>query len=150
MKHRNKLILALILAGSISLAGIGISRAQTTPVDSPLPTAGLAATTPSTTTPPPMMGGPRGQHLDDLATKLKMSASDLQAALQSGKPLYQIEAEHGVTYQTEKAQRLQDLKTRLDDMVKVGYMTQADADQVYQQAQSQPFIGFGPGGHHLM
>lgn len=49
------------------------------------------------------------------------------------------------------------VKARLDDMVKVGWLTQAEADSMYQQYQTQlqqtpmaGMMGFGHGDHeHL-
>lgn len=139
------------LAIGVALASLGIARAQTTTtaVDSAVTTN--AAT--STGTPPMMRGGhrgPGGSMLDDQAKKFNMTTAELQTELQAGKPMYQIAAEHGVTYAAEQAQRLTDLKTRLDDMVKVKYMTQAEADAAYQNAKDNPQIGPGVGGLHLM
>lgn len=138
------LIMATILAGSIGLAGIGISRAASTSSTIDTPT-GMATTAPAGH---PMMARHGGPMLDDMATKFGMSATELKSELDSGKPMYQIAAEHGVTFAKEQEERLSDLKTHLDDMVKVGYMTQSEADSVYASAKANPMIGFGPGGPH--
>lgn len=155
MKHRNLLLAATVLASSIGLAGLGISHAQstdtsTTTTDSAVDTAVTAtATTTSNTTTTPYRGGHHGRDLSEQATRFNMTVADLQAALDAGTPMYQIAAEHGVTYSSEKTQRLADLKTRLDDMVKVKYMTQAEADAVYNEAKDSAMIGrLGGGGPH--
>lgn len=93
--------------------------------------------------------GRHGAMLEDRAEQLGMTVEELRSEIESGKPWYQIAAEHGLTYAEEKADRLADLKTRLDDMVKVGYMTQVEADAAYAQAESNSGaggFGFGPHG----
>lgn len=150
-------MLALVLVGGLALATVGIVRAQTTsPTTAAVDTQVTASTTTtdSTQSAPTDCSGRHQARLDELAKLFNMSTSDLQAELDSGKPMYQIAAEHGVTYDTMKASRLSELKTRLDDMVKVGYMTQDEADQIYQQAQTQSVnggfgMGFGLGMHGL-
>lgn len=144
--------MATILAGSIGLAGLGISRAQTAePTISNVDTAVPATATDTSTATPATMPG-RGFHhaerLADMATKFGMTTAELQTAIDSGKPMYHIAAEHGYTFAKEQADRLSQMKTRLDDMVKVGYMTQAEADAAYENAQDNPMIGFGFGGRH--
>lgn len=91
----------------------------------------------------------RGEHLGDMATKFGMTETELKRAIDSGKPIYQIAAEHGVTYAKEQAERMATLKTQLDDMVKVKYMTQAEADAAYDNAKDSPMVGFemGDGPH---
>lgn len=149
MQHLNKILTVTVLAGSLGLAGLGIARAQaadttaTSDVDTVV-TATATTVTPTTST-SPARGERHGQRLADMATKLNMTETDLQKALDAGTPMYQIAAEHGVTYATEQAGRLTELKTRLDDMVKVKYMTQAEADAVYQAAQANPMVGMGMG-----
>ncbi len=144
--------MATILAGSISLAGLGVSRAQTTDatssVDTAVTTAATDTTTTETTAPKLIRGRHHAEQLADQADKFGMTTAELQTALESGKPMYQIAAEHGVTFAKEKVERLAELKTRLDDMVKVGYMTQAEADAAYTNAKDNPMVGFGFGGPH--
>lgn len=147
MKHQSKLLLATILAGSIGLAGLGISRAQTADT---VDTAVTATTTTSTGTTAPMpmfgRGGHHAERLTEQAEKFGMTVAELQTAIESGKPMYQIAAEHGYTYAKAQADRLAEFKTRLDDMVKVKYMTQAEADAIYANAKDNPMMGAGFGG----
>ncbi len=147
MIRHPRLLLATVLAGSIGLAGIGISRAQSaaSTADTAVDTA---ATTSTTTTATPVRMGHRFG-LEDAATKFGMTAAELKTQLDAGKEMYQIAAEHGVTFAEEQAARLTDLKTRLDDMVKVKYMTQAEADSVYAAAKANPMVGFGHGGPRM-
>lgn len=154
MFKRNMLILVVMLAGAIALATIGIVRAQTANTNTPVDTQVTATTnTNNANTNQPTTQPCTGKHqakLDEMAKLLNMSTADLQKELDSGKQFYQIAAEHGVTYDKLNADRLSELKTKLDDMVKVGFMTQSEADQIYQQAQSQPMMGgfgFGHGMH---
>lgn len=151
MQHFNKILTITAVVGSLGLAGLGIARAHaadtvttTSDADTAITTA-PAVTTPIVTTSPPIEGERHGQRLADMAAKFNMTEVDLQMALDAGTPMYQIAAEHGVTYATEQAQRLADLKTRLDDMVRVKYMTQAEADAAYQSAQANPMVGMGMG-----
>ncbi len=151
MQHKSKLVLATVLAGSIGLAGLGVARAQST-ADTPVISSATPVVTADDSGSSSVPLPPRAEHLqhrlEDQAADLGISADDLKAELASGKPFYQIAAEHGVTYDDLKAKQLEQRKTRLDDMVKVGFLTQAQADAAYQQAQSTIFIGgFGPGPH---
>lgn len=139
MKHLNKIVTITMVTGSLALAGLGIARAN------------AADTIPSTdagsVVAPFGHGRNHQQHLADRATEFKMTVTDLQKEIDAGKPMYQIAAEHGVTYSSDQQQRLTDLKTRLDDMVKVKYMTQSEADAAYQAAQANPMLGMGKGLH---
>lgn len=153
--HINKLLPIIVLAGAAILTTIGIVRAQTPDtvpaVDTEVSTSPSATVTATESTTPTTPTTPLERHqamFEERAKLLNMSADDLKSELESGKPFYQIAAEHGVTYDTLKANRLSDIKTKLDDMVKVGFMTQDEANQIYAQAQSQPMIdgiGFGHG-----
>lgn len=151
----NKLLAVTIVSGSLGLAGLGIARAHaadastTSDVDTAVTTT--VSTAPTVTTPLVGRGERHGQKLTEQATKFNMTVDELQKALEAGTPMYQIAAEHGVTYASEKAERLAELKTRLDDMVRVKYMTQSEADAVYTQAQTNDMIGMGMGhGRHGM
>lgn len=154
MPQHNRLILGTVLAGSLALATLGVVRAQSMPTT--VTTAVTANTSDSVTTAAPMVGrGVRHQAmLEEHAQKLGLTTDQLQQEIASGKPMYQINAEHGLTYEQTKASHLTDLKARLDDMVKVGYMTQAQADAAYTEAQNSTMIGSGPGfggprGHRM-
>ena len=151
MVKRSKLILVTVLAGSMGLTVLGIARAQSADSNSAAVTPVDSAITTSTSTAAPSMIGPEMGHLARLqqeAQLFNMTVDDLIKAVESGKPMYQIAAEHGVTYDQVKAKALSNLKTRLDDMVKVGYLTQTEAGAAYQQAQNNPTLGlgFGHGG----
>lgn len=150
MHKRNMLILVVVLAGVIALATIGIVRAQTANTNTSGDTQVTATTNTNTANTNQSATQPcSGKHqakLDEMTKLLNMSTADLQKELDSGKQFYQIAAEHGVTYDKLNADRLSELKTKLDEMVKVGFMTQSEADQIYQQQESQPMMdGFGFG-----
>ncbi len=157
MKHR--LSIALLAAGAGLLTTIGIwattaTHAATSPlsgVDQQVPAVSMTATT----TAPTPMGNHHQQKLAAMAELLGITSDQLQTELQSGKEFYQIAAEHGVTYDKLKANQDSVYKARLDDMVKVGYLTQAEADAAYAQYQAQVqqapvggMMGFGHGFHH--
>jgi len=140
--------MATILAGSIGLASLGVSRAQTADTASSTVETAVVTTvadsTTTTSTTKPSRGRHHAERLAEMATKFGMTTTELQTAIDSGKPMYQIAAEHGYTYAEEKTTRLAEIKAKLDDMVKVKYMTQAEADAAYAEAQSSTMIG-GPG-----
>ncbi len=152
MSKSSKLFLAVVMASSLALAAIGVVHAQTA---NDTTTASSNTVQSATVAEQPIHNGRNGRHLERLeeqATLFNMSVEDLEKEIESGKPMYQIAAEHGVTYDTMKTRHLSDLKAKLDDMVKVGYMTQTQADEIYQQAQTQPVmagLGFGPGNHGI-
>lgn len=131
MKHP----LLIGLASLVAVTGIttGIVKAQSSGIDEPVTTTSstvVAAetSTPSTTTTPTMMGK-RGRHLQETADLLGISLTDLQAKLDSGTPLYKIMAEKGWTYTKLMEKRQADYEATLKDMIAVGYLTQAQADQ---------------------
>lgn len=92
------------------------------------------------------------QKTEAFAKLLGITSDQLQTELNSGKPLYQIEAEHGLTYDKLVQQREQDFQAKLNGMVKVGYLTQDEAnsfmEQFKQNEQHMPF-GFGLGRHGM-
>lgn len=156
-------LLSLAGAGLLSLGIWATSavRAQTSVpsnADEPLPSARTATVSVATTTPTASTAAPTNHHqqrLDDLAKLLGITSSQLESERSSGKPFYQIAAEHKVTYDKLTANQDAQYKAQLDDMVKVGYLTQAEADTAYQQYQTQsqqsPMLGLGMGhgfGHH--
>lgn len=157
MQHLNRILTITAVVGSLGLAGLGIAKAQAadtgataSDVDTAIATEVVSTTPTKVST--PAVGERHRNRLTEMAAKFNMTEADLQKDLKAGTPMYQIAAEHGVTYASEQAQRLSDLKTRLDDMVKVKYMTQAEADAAYQAAQANPIIGMGGGfgGHGRM
>lgn len=139
-----------LLAAGLGLATVG--AVATTTVRAASTSADTTTATTTAAMPAPPSGGHGEQHLADLAKLFSMSTSDLQTALQSGKELYQIAAEHGVTYDQVKANAESQYKTKLDDMVKVGYLTQSEADTFLKNwqttAASSPMLEPGLGGGH--
>ncbi|MBI5467435.1 MAG: hypothetical protein HY975_04465 [Candidatus Kerfeldbacteria bacterium] len=143
MKHAGKI--AVIAAGiglaSLGLIGTSMVRAETT-------------TNTSTTTTATTMADRHQAHFADLAEQLGVTTDQLQTEMDSGKEFYQIAAAHGVTYAELKASRETDMKARLADMVKVGFLTQAEADsqlKLYQERADEGLFLGGPmgGGKHI-
>ncbi len=101
------------------------------------------------------MGGPGmgdrgfggGQAIFDAAAKaLGLSATDLQTQLRAGQTLDQIAKTKNVDIKTVQAAMLAALKTQLDQDVKDGRITQAQADDAYNRAKTDPNFGLrGPG-----
>ncbi len=108
----------------------------------------------------PMHGGPGGGRgrggdlawLQIAAQKLGMTTDELITALQSGKTLEQIAQDKGVDYasiQTAIQQQSQaDLRTRIQQAVKDGTITQAKADWLLE-GLDKGYIGNGPDGDFL-
>lgn len=102
------------------------------------------------------MGGPGmgdrgfggGQAIFDAAAKaLGLSTADLQTQLRSGQTLEAIAKTKNVDIKTVQAAMLAALKTQLDQDLKDGRITQAQADEAYNRAKSDPNFGLrGPGG----
>lgn len=94
----------------------------------------------------------RGEHrqmmLEKGADHLGISTEKLKEEIKSDKPFYQIAAENGMTYEKVRATHLEEFKTRLNDMVNVGYMTQDQANEVYQQMEQDPMVGVQLGMPH--
>ena len=83
-------------------------------------------------------GGPRdrgfgGMDLSGAAMALGLSEQDLLSKLQSGKSIAEIAKEQNVDLARVKESLLSSLKTRMDQAVKDGKLTQAQADQMYQR-----------------
>lgn len=144
----------------LSLAVLGLTAAglwlTTGARAADIQTADAATTTESVTaTAVPSMGmaDRHQQHLEAMADLLGVTAEELQTELQSGKEFYQIAASHGVTYNTLKANEETQVKNRLDDMVKVGFLTQDQADTMLQQyqtkSQEMPIPGLGGPGRGM-
>ncbi|MBI3573050.1 MAG: hypothetical protein HY092_02525 [Candidatus Kerfeldbacteria bacterium] len=156
MKLPGKIALITTGLGMLSLAvvatkGVLAQSAPSTPVDS----AVVSAVTPSATmmpAPMPMMMGHHQEKLDATAKLLGITTTQLQTELQSGQEFYQIAAAHGVTYDKLKANREAQFKARLDDMVKVGYITKDESATMLQQYQTQsqtmPLGGMMGFSHH--
>jgi hypothetical protein len=98
--------------------------------------------------------GHEGFELSVIATALNMTEADLHTALEGGQTLADIATEKNVELATIKSAVLDSLKSKLDQAVTDGKMTQAQADQFYSQAStnfdamaSQTWQGRpGPGG----
>ena len=73
--------------------------------------------------------GPGGPFGADVATFLGIQQTDLSSALQSGQTLAQVAQAHGKTRDQLKTYLTQQEKTRLDQAVKDGRITQAQEDQ---------------------
>jgi len=118
---------------ALALVGPGIAQADPTPA----PSASASAAP----------GGKadreakRAQQQADLAAKLAKELGIDQAKVQAA--LDKIESERQA--QT-KADRLAALKQRLDQAVKDGKLTQAEADAIYKAAENGVLPDGGPGG----
>jgi hypothetical protein len=89
-----------------------------------------------------------GQAVFDAAAKaLGLTSADLQTQLRSGQTLEQIATTKKVDIKTVQAAMLAALKTQLDQDVKDGRITQAQADDAYNRAKTDPNFGLrGPQG----
>ena len=106
----------------------------------------------------PGMGRAGGIALDTAANALGMSADDLRTALRDGQTIAQIAQSKGVDVQTVIDALVAEAKTRLDERVTAGDITQAQADQrladLTQRITDAVNNGFpargdhGPGDHH--
>lgn len=135
------------LLGALGLAGAAYLHGQSQRADAATTVVATEEAAPvlASDAIPAMHFRHHGDKPDEAAKLFGITTDDLRKELQSGKPFYQIAAEHGVTYDKLREQRKVDLKTRLDDMVKVGFMTQAQADEILNKADEAPMLGFG---HH--
>lgn len=79
------------------------------------------------------------------AKALGMTAPDLTTQLRSGKTLSDVAKDKGVNAQTVKDAVLAALKTRLQQAVTAGRLSQAQADQILANAQQDPNFGLFPG-----
>ncbi len=138
----------------LGLAGVGIlSLGLWSAANVHAATATTNTSTSTTATNVSERGPGSGRHLTDMAEILGMSTTELQTALDSGQEFYQIAAAKGVTYASLSAKQLAAYTAKLADMVKVGYLTQAESDTFLAQYKSQaalspegmPGMGFG---HH--
>lgn len=136
---RRKLALAGVgvagAGGLLAIALIGPSIAQADP--SPAPSASASAAPGAK----PDRDAERAQRQADLAAKLAKELGIDQAKVQAA--LDKVQAEEQAQ---AKADRLAALKTRLDQAVKDGKLTQAEADAIYKAAQNGVIPGGGPGG----
>ncbi len=135
------------LLGAIGLAGATYLHGQSLQVSA----ATVAADTAVEAAPFGAKVFRHGPKLDTIAEKLGITADELKKELDADKPFYQIAAEHGMTYVKLQEQHKAELKTKLDDMVKVGFMTQDEADKILENADDMhiPFFD-GPHGFGMM
>lgn len=146
------LLIAIASIGTVGLVSAGILRAQAVPATTTadLSPPSMATATTSLTA---ESGTFRQERLDTLAQSFGMTSAQLRTELNSGKPLYQIAVAHGQTYDTLLQKKENDYKATLDDMVKVGYLTQDQANTFLQQFKdNEKNLGpLGPlegHGHH--
>jgi len=74
-----------------------------------------------------------GFELSSFASALNMTQADLTSELQSGKTIADVAKEKNVDLATVKTSVLNDLKTKLDQSVQNGKLTQTQADGIYNQ-----------------
>lgn len=150
MKQPTKIALLGAGVGILSMAAVAVTSVVNAETTDTVDTAITTATTP-TTVPPVGPGRHGGRHLEEMATELGLTTAQLQTELQSGKEFYQIATAQGLTFAELKAKRTEEVKARLADMVKVGFMTQAEADEQLklheERASSMPMLGMGGGRH---
>ncbi len=101
---------------------------------------------------PGMMGGKMGAGisqialLESAAKALNLSITQLDTELRSGKTLTEIATAQKVSLETVKSAVLATLKTQLAAAVKAGNLTQAQADQIYKNAEADTDFGLHFGG----
>ncbi|HLH71722.1 MAG TPA: hypothetical protein VKX96_00440 [Chloroflexota bacterium] len=137
-----------ILSGGLGIAAISGVFAAPAPLvhDANTPVAGQSSTTTTSTTgqPPsrPFFRGPGfglgGGMLNNIATFLGMSQSDLRTALQSGQTLAQIAQAHGKTSDDLKNYLMSQVSQQIDKLLTTNF----------QQIQAQRPAG-GPFGRQL-
>lgn len=92
-----------------------------------------------------LMGQLRTAELNAVASALHMSTTDLQNALRSGKTLSQLESQQGVSDSAVKSAAKNAAKGVLDNAVKAGTITQAQADAILSGVGSNG-LGLGHKG----
>jgi hypothetical protein len=75
--------------------------------------------------------------MNEFAKALGMDQQSLMTELQSGKSIADVAQEHNVDVQQLKQTVLAAMKTSLDDAVKNNNLTQAQADQIYQNLSNK-------------
>ncbi|MFH0829294.1 MAG: hypothetical protein V1907_03905 [Candidatus Kerfeldbacteria bacterium] len=141
--------IALFIAGA-GLATTGfLAMKEVTAESTGVDTAVTAATTSAALSITPTVVDRHQQKLDEMAKLLGITADELKSKLESGKEFYQIAASNGVTYDKLKSDAETKFKARLDDMVKVGFLTQDEANTMLKQyqdnSQNMPMFGMGFG-----
>jgi hypothetical protein len=149
-KNKKSILIGGLLAALLVavVAGIGAKSAYAQ--------SGTTGGTTTTTTTPLRGHGPGGRGgglsltgIQIAAEKLGMTTDELITALQSGKTLEQIAQEKGVDYATIQSaiqqQNQADLRTRIQQAVTDGTITQAKADWLLE-GLDKGYIGNGPDG----
>ena len=143
---------AAVAAGQLTKAQGDAIKAQLEAGNVPLVLPGLGFRNGG----PGPMGGPGAMHdmrgLDAAASYLGLSQSELLTKLQSGKSLADIAKDQGKSVDGLVNALVDDAKTHLDQAVKDGNLTQAQADQILSQLKQHitDFVngtapkGFGP------
>jgi 3-hydroxyacyl-CoA dehydrogenase len=85
-------------------------------------------------------------YMKAVADKLGLSITDLQTQMKQGKSIADLAKEKNVTEQTLKDAGVAAVKTQLDQAVKDGKLTQAQADNIIERIKNAPmFSGQGKG-----
>ncbi len=79
-----------------------------------------------------------GRNLDDMANILGLTADELRAELQSGKKIDEIITGHGMTVEQFQEKMLELKKTKIDQAVKDGKLTQEQADKKLKRLEQCP------------
>jgi hypothetical protein len=132
-----RIIIIAVLVGVLGLAAVfGLARvvyAQTTPTVTPGQGFGRGGMMGQG-----MMGGETGamhEYMEAaLAEKLGMSQKDLETLFDQGKSFWQIAEDKGLSTSQAQQMMLDARTTALDQMVKDGTLTQAQADQMKQRS----------------
>lgn len=103
----------------------------------------------------PRLEGVKQAILDAAANALNLTTDELMTQLRSGQTLDQLAQANGTTAQAVTDAALAAAKTRLDQSVNDGTLTQAQADAIYAQLQQQGTQlltprGRGFGGHRRL
>ena len=91
-------------------------------------------------------GGMQGEDQELVAGAIGITAAQLQTELASGKTIAQVAQAHGVSVDTVISKWVASENQEIDDRVKAGQLTQAQADQ--QKAQTQQRVTDEVNGTH--
>ncbi len=145
---RTFLIALMAITAVGALVGASVKAASDTDA--------IESSSSSTTTNAAQHAGPRGmgrgQHLDDMAELLGITADELKSKLDEGKEFYQIAVEHGVSYSTLIEKKEAAAQTKIDEMVSSGFLTEAQGQAMLEKLKASIEDGSlldlgGRGGH---